>query len=71
MITPEQMRIRVRRLEELSRKLAVEASAKPDADLLLYLERRAYGDHMHAAACGLDAARRALAIALQRLEDRG
>ena len=60
---------RVRRLDQLSRGIALEISvvAKAD-DPMLYLERRAYLDALLATVRGVEAARVALVKAWQRLD---
>ena len=59
---------RVRRLDQLSRGLALEISTLSKADdPMLYLERRAYLDALHATVRGVEAARVVLVKAGQRL----
>lgn len=59
---------RVRRLDALSRGLALEISLVRQAnDPMLYVERKAYLSAMHDALDGIDDARVALVKACQRL----
>jgi hypothetical protein len=63
------VQVRVRRLEELARRLSKEVVVwKEGSDPLLYLERKAYLDSIQDALAGLEAARVVLARARQRLE---
>ena len=60
---------RVRRLDQLSLGLAREISIVDKAnDPMLYLERRAYLDALHATVRGVEAARVVLVKARQRLD---
>jgi hypothetical protein len=71
MVTTEQVRARVRRLEELARGLAKEVAVVGDADdPMLYLERRKYLNAIRDALAGVDGARVILAQALRRLDRR-
>ena len=71
MMTLADLSARVRRLDELARGFAKEVALWRECDdPLLYLERRAYLESIQTALSGVEAARVALARALQRLETR-
>lgn len=68
-MTAADLAARVRRLDQLSRGLSLEISTVSKADdPMLYLERRAYLDALHATVRGVEAARVVLAKARQRLD---
>jgi hypothetical protein len=65
----QDLRARVRRLDELSRGLAKEVALwRSGDDPLLYLERKAYLVAIRGAVDGVESARVVLAKASQRLE---
>jgi len=65
------LKVRVRRLEELARGLAKEVSLwKGCNDPLLYLERKAYLGGIQDALAGTEAARVILAKVVQRLVEK-
>jgi hypothetical protein len=70
-LTADDVRRRMGRLEALARGLAKEIAVVGDADdPLLYLERRAYLLAIGDALAGVDAARVVLAKAVQRIDRR-
>jgi hypothetical protein len=72
MIVLADVEARMRRLEELTRGLSKEVALwKEGNDPLLYLERRAYLNAIQDALQGVEAARVALAKALQRVAKDG
>lgn len=69
-MTIDDLALRVRRLEQLSRGLAKEVSIwKAGDDPLLYTERRAYLNAIQDALAGVEAARVTLARARGRLSN--
>jgi len=72
MLTISDVRARLARLEQLSRGLAKERAVIREAeDPLLYLERRKYLCALEDARFGVEAARIALARALERIDGQG
>ena len=71
MLTIESLRGRVRRLNDLCRGLAKETHVPKaeENDPLMFLERHAYRMAMYNAVEALEAARVALATAIQRIEE--
>jgi hypothetical protein len=65
----QHLKVRINRLEKLSRGLALEAAALREGDdPLLYRERRAYLTAIQEAQAGLELARVTLAGAVRRME---
>lgn len=68
-MTLDDISVRVRRLDELSRGLAREVALwRKGDDPLLYLERKAYLNAVQDALAGVEGARVVLAQVRQRLE---
>jgi hypothetical protein len=68
LMTLQELKARVRRLDALARGLAMEVLLwKPCNDRLLYVERKAYLAAVRDALAGAEAARVVLAKAVQRI----